>query len=465
MEEEAKEELTLFIYCDGSSKPNPGPSGYGVHMVLGSNLIKPKNIIGKYKLTTDGYITNVEFKNSKNKELLGLFKCIEIYGYEDSSDTNNMGELDAVIQSINMLDTIIDSIETKPSKLVFLLDSTYVINNIEKVRTKDFDMSSINANKTKVNKLKKMFDKIENKYDITIKKVKAHTDDLGNIRADMLATMGRLLRYKKNRSNYNIYIGDKDFWKDPNVDRDFYYMKLLFNFYPDTDIADRSYYGLNYKKENEIGKKLSMVTYNIIKTIKVNDVIYGFIKLIRDALGEHYVPYILRLNDIFNKNILRDLLIYKDDFLTIENKRHFIINTVTGVEVARELYPPALSKNVIDKFIQLDEEMIECFNNKNLIDITDLLYNIVDDKYTIKKELVNDKVIINYKYDKTKLKLLMKYDLPPRNTLKRLEKQQPKVYLIVKDIGNILEYKTIVVLNNDDAILTTNYYSNKVPKK
>jgi len=172
MEEEAKEELTLFIYCDGSSKPNPGPSGYGVHMVLGSNLIKPKNIIGKYKLTTDGYITNVEFKNSKNKELLGLFKCIEIYGYEDSSDTNNMGELDAVIQSINMLDTIIDSIETKPSKLVFLLDSTYVINNIEKVRTKDFDMSSINANRTKVNKLKKMFDKIENKYDITIK-----TDD------------------------------------------------------------------------------------------------------------------------------------------------------------------------------------------------------------------------------------------------------------------------------------------------
>jgi ribonuclease HI len=473
MSEEVKENITAFIYCDGSAGPtNPGPTGYGIHIVIASNTVKSKNVIGKYKLTPNGYMTLPEYKNRDDKTLLGLRNGIEIYGYTENSLTNNTAELDAVIEALKFLPKLESSIECKIDVLEFKLDSTYVLNSADKILHKDLSIDDVVANKDRVGLLKEEILKVKDKYEIYFSKVKAHTDDLGNNRADLLANMGRELRKKKERSNQNFFIGDVDFWKEPVVDADLYHYKQLFSFYPDVLSADRSYFGLNYKEESEFGKKISNISYTVMKVAEVNEVIFDTIKTIRDVLGDHYVPYLVRLKDLLNKNLLRDYLRYKEDFLIIEYKQHLSIKSLTGIEVARELYPPALSAIVMDKFLILESELLSYLNNDGVlpntvhVDITDLIYEKDAKGNTIiRKDLKNDKPIITYIHDNTKINMLMKYDMPPRNTLKRLEKKEPKVMLAITDLGGVIEYKTIITLNNNDAMMTSNTYSNKTVKR
>ena len=474
MDEEIKEITTAFIYCDGSAGPtNPGPTGYGVHIAIASNMVKPKNVIGKYKLTPKGYITMVEYKAMEDKTLLGFKNGIELYGYTDGSMTNNTAELDAVIQSIEFLNTIEKSIGYKIDNLEFRLDSTYVLNSAEKILYKDLNIDDVVANRDRVSLLRDKLMSIKDEYNVNFGKVKAHTDDLGNNRADLLANMGRMLRSKKDRSSYNIYIDGVYFWKDPIVDADLYHYKQLFSFYPDVLSADRSYFGLNYKDESEFGKKMSYISYTVMKVNTVNEVIFNTIKTVRDTLGEHYVPYVVRLKELLNKNILRDYLRYKEDFLYIENKKHLMVKTLTGIEIARELYPPALSAIIMDKFLILETELLTYLKDDDKLgnvvynDITDMIFESdAKGNNIIKKDIKNDKYTLVYNDNNgIKINLLMKFDLPPRNTLKRLEKKEPKVILMITDMGGMVEYKTIVTLNNGDAMLTSNSYSNKVLKR
>jgi len=465
--------VVAFVYCDGSAGPtNPGPTGYGVHITIADSKTKPKNVLGKYKLTPDGYKTTVDFKLRDDKTLLGLLHCVELYGYtDDTSTTNNTAELDAVIESISKIKHIEKTIDMKIDKLDFKCDSTYVLNAANKILNNEMDLENVVANADRIKKLSESIHSIKNDYVVSFKKVNAHTDDLGNNRADMLANMGRMLRKKPNRANFNIYIGDSDFWKDPVVDADLYHFKQLFSFYPDVVTADRSYYGLNYKKESEIGKKMSYVSYTILKTKETNKVIFDTIKTIRDVLGESYVPYIIRLKELLNKNILRDYLRYKDDYLILSNNKYLTIKTIQGEEVARELYPAGLSNIVQDKFLDYEKELHEYFKDDKVlpidyIDITDMLYTKdAKGKNILKKDIKNDKFIIKTSYEKTKINLVMKYDLPPRNTLRRLESKDPKAILMVTDKGGMIEYKILILLNNDDVILTVNAYSNKLIKK
>lgn len=465
-----KNGVTLFAYTDGSAIPNPGITGWGIHIAVGSEDGKPKTLLGKYRLVRDGYVSTTVFKNSdklKNEELAFEYG-IDIYGTSDLSETNNQAELDAITKLLDFIPDIESTIDKDIDKIIILTDSSYSLIFLEKVLNDSLDMENVKANKEHIERLDESISLLKSKYNVEARKIKAHNDDLGNERADMLANMGRILKVKNTGRDFNVVIGDKDFWKDPNIDKDVFNFKQLFNFYPDGVNTDRSYYGLNYKKESEIGKKISSVSYTIMKLGEQHEIVNDIIKLVRSELGTLFVPYVIRLQDLLNKDVVRDYLKFGTDFI-IPNKDsgHLIINTITGVEVARELYPPALSTIVKDRMSELEFELLDYqkrqLNDIEYIDITNLIFEQdAKDKTIIKKELVNDKPVIKYKYGKVTIKLKMKYDLPPRNTLKRFEKKNPKVLLVIKDLGNVLEYKTITILDNKDFILTSNIYSNKI---
>ena len=196
------------------------------------------------------------------------------------------------------------------------------------------------------------------------------------------------------------------------------------------------------------------------------------LKIIRDVLKERYVPYIIRLNDLLGKDTLRDFMRYGEDFLTIRNDRHLSIKTLTGCEIAREIYPPALSAIVTENFRTLEDELLDYVNKRRVheeitsVDITDLFYEKdAKGKNMLKKALNNDKPIISYMHNGSKINLAMKFDLPPRNTLRRLEKSNPVIMLHITDLKGLLEYKTTITLDNNDVIMTNNIYSNKILKK
>ena len=139
-------EKNIYIYTDGACRGNPGPGGWGA-------LLKYENYI----------------KEIKGGSLL---------------TTNNIMELTAVIESLNLLKF--------KSKVVVTTDSTYVKNGIttwiHNWKLKGWKTASKKPVKNK--ELWMKLDALSSKHDILWKWVKGHSGNPDNDRADFLANQG-----------------------------------------------------------------------------------------------------------------------------------------------------------------------------------------------------------------------------------------------------------------------------------
>lgn len=488
----------LIIYTDGSTRGNPGPSGSGIHSVLAIDDGKVIGVAGKYNITSHGYILRTSLKSDKlikeelkalntfpsdyeeNKNIrpLRMGPVTDIVYSNHMSRTNNQAELDAVSFALENITSLIpDGYEV--TDVLVVSDSTYVLGAMKKVMLDILDLSSVEKNIEYITRLKEAIEDIGVKFSLSVGKIKAHDGiGIGNEKADALANMGSIKRssYKPLEDIVEIIKVDKDYWKDPVFNTDLWYFKQVFNFYPDTSVQNRTYFGLNYKKNSDMGKKISGVTYTILKLNESNHIIDMLLNIMRDTLGSTYYPYILLIDNIVNKNVLRDLLRYGKDFLYVKMGAVVTIKTMSGVDVAQVMTPAGMSIAVMDKVGKLDIELDDYLDGKisdksNVFDITDLIYT-VDSKGNniIKKEILNDKFVLKFKYEHPEyravtIRLRPKLDMPIRNKLKRYEKLHPTVTLLVTHIGHIIEYKTIIKLDTGDVIYSNNVYANKMVMK
>tara|TARA_Y100001958_G_C20945950_1_gene350448 strand:- start:164 stop:604 length:441 start_codon:yes stop_codon:yes gene_type:complete len=136
----------IYIYTDGACRGNPGPGGWGALL--------------KYEKHT---------KEIKGGSLL---------------TTNNIMELTAVIESLNLLKF--------KSKVVVITDSAYVKNGIttwiHNWKLKGWKTASKKPVKNK--ELWMKLDTLSSKHDILWKWVKGHSGNPDNDRADFLANQG-----------------------------------------------------------------------------------------------------------------------------------------------------------------------------------------------------------------------------------------------------------------------------------
>ena len=139
-------EKNIYIYTDGACRGNPGPGGWGA-------LLKYEN----------------HTKEIKGGSLL---------------TTNNIMELTAVIESLNLLKF--------KSKVVVTTDSAYVKNGIttwiHNWKLKGWKTASKKPVKNK--ELWMKLDALSSKHDILWKWVKGHSGNPDNDRADFLANQG-----------------------------------------------------------------------------------------------------------------------------------------------------------------------------------------------------------------------------------------------------------------------------------
>ena len=137
----------IYIYTDGACRGNPGPGGWGA-------LLKYEN----------------HTKEIKGGSLL---------------TTNNIMELTAVIESLNLLKF--------KSKVVVITDSAYVKNGIttwiHNWKLKGWKTASKKPVKNK--ELWMKLDTLSSKHDILWKWVKGHSGNPDNDRADFLANQGK----------------------------------------------------------------------------------------------------------------------------------------------------------------------------------------------------------------------------------------------------------------------------------
>lgn len=141
----------IVIFTDGSSLGNPGPGGWGAVILFSrDNQVK------------------------------------EIGGYEDQT-TNNRMELTAAIEGLL-------AVKDEDAEIIIYTDSSYMINGITKwirgweqngwqTKTKEDVL-----NKDLWQRLDLLLKEREAKGKLEWKKVKGHSDVLGNLRADAIAT-------------------------------------------------------------------------------------------------------------------------------------------------------------------------------------------------------------------------------------------------------------------------------------
>ncbi|MEC9292412.1 MAG: ribonuclease HI [Pseudomonadota bacterium] len=135
---------TIHIYTDGACSGNPGPGGWGVYMQY----------------------------NGHEKEMSG----------HEEHTTNNRMELTAVIEALNTL--------KKPCDILLHTDSTYVMKGATEWMEGWKKREWKNAAKKPVENrdLWELLDEAMQRHTITWKWVKGHAGNVGNEKADTLAT-------------------------------------------------------------------------------------------------------------------------------------------------------------------------------------------------------------------------------------------------------------------------------------
>jgi len=488
----------IILYTDGGCNNNGQPnavSGFGAHILITDKNLKHKQIDNKYVVTDHGYMSKSDFKmlNKEKSEdrLRGIEGIIELFGFNKDSKTNNQAELDAVVESLQYLLSMsstefINNVKDYNTITVYI-DSRYTLGTIKKIEDPKFDINQIDVNKEKIMKLKNTLDKLKMiNPNIKFEKIKAHTsNNIGNIRADLMANMGKLLNIRNKEDKYKLeykFYKGSEFWSEPEIDEKL--KSLLFNkyyfYYPPNLIVKNNnhynYYGINYKEISDIGKRASDIYFNILKT-KLSD---KTLELVLENInfGNKLVnkPFLIEPKAIFSKQTLRDLINYGKNFIRFNPflNNGLVLLTLDKKEIAREVYPPTMSFELVKKFKYYEEEMFIVYDlitnegeSSNFIikDITDILF-IKDKKgrQVLKKEITNDKIPVKLKLDlnnkKRTIKVLFKYDLPPRNTLKKLEKDV-KVYVVLKKYDSFYRLSTLT-LSPDFMLYNISVYSNLI---
>ena len=132
----------LIIYTDGSSRGNPGPGGYGIVLLWGS---QKKEIAAGYRLTTNNRM-----------ELMGVIVALE-------------------------------SLTKKNIAVTICTDSQYIVNAVEKKWLDNWIRTDFKGGK-KNKDLWLRYKTIAVHFTIRFKWVKGHADNPWNNRCDELAT-------------------------------------------------------------------------------------------------------------------------------------------------------------------------------------------------------------------------------------------------------------------------------------
>jgi len=470
----------LICYTDGSCRPNPGVGGIGIHCYLTDDS-KTKAIDGKYIATNIGYMEKTLFKKSKDdvKEV-GIKKVIDIYGYDREKDTNNKAEIYAIIKTLLSFKNLkgVDKDFETVNEVLILSDSSYSLLVLKKILDND-DMSTLSANLDLVEELKNIVNELKNSgVNISFRKVLGHSGNFGNDRADLLSNMGRVLNNRTDSSVKKLFktvMKNRKEYYDIAPERNFLlHSKVLFNY--TTELPETynmvNYSGNNsaYKDETEVGKRGNDINYVVAKTKERDKDLDNIIDSLNKHVKSLVVPYVVFLDNLFNKAVFRNLQLYGHDYFDIKTDPFssviVTVKTTDDTEIAKSVYPPALTYLASLRHF----ELIEHLNNwidKNLAknisykDITDIFYELdKKDKLVFKKDIKNDHHKFDIEHRGEKIRLHVGLDTLKRNQLKKLEKHNPKVYIVFEDYDKMFKYYCIVESDLGVAIVT-NPYTNK----
>jgi ribonuclease HI len=480
------------IYTDGSAKPNPGYTGWGVHGYFYQKLPSDKKIIiAKHHIGTSyGYIHQNEIGQNPRAVPVNPILYIDGFGSGDTVGSNNAAEIDALYYSLVKInsDFIIDSLQV-------FTDSEYLRKGIVEWRAlweiNDFkrqDGTDL-SNKDKWIRLFKEIDLLLSKdVNFSVDWVKGHNDIYGNVVADRLATLATIYTTNhEQRIEFNI-TPHKDYWK-VEIDRHPFldFSRLYFNSQSKYNITGNYLLADPGKDELMIGKRIPDTSYCVLKINNGDPVIETIKKKQFEVSNDLNSIMLLRLDRVYQPDVYKYISMYGDKVLYPCGKNNVSLNFIDQKPITVEMNPTGLSIRAIEALVFLEDLLnryIELRKNPDqnterilsLEDITHFFYERVRDKKN--REVMRLKSIIDQNLElikipiqiidaqgkiiEKKVPIVLGSDILKRNGLKKIENMNPMITLLTwRESATSLRYAT-VIQTHDATGIWSNFYADRL---
>ena len=481
--------LSAVAYCDGGASPNPGPAGSGIHGYI-YHLPKEKEKptrINLYLATTVGYVHQRDLKPGHQGVVVDqYFDAVESQGIA----TNNIGEIRAVILCLS--NATLQSV----ARLHILTDSKLVVKGINEwmpnwIRNqwKKSDGESVSnlQDWQALNALLTQYKEMGGQF--TIDWILGHNNDFGNTRADMLATLG--VNYASGNQEGSSFIFDEPkTLGGPSLEvHPFMCLKrLYFNTSSDFNVPGVYYQTDGSDDKFVMGKRSSESAFSVVKLTFPDVLMESLIEAASSRISPVNSILYTRV-DRLNEKTLSSFVYRYGSRVFSSHRRNLNLNFLDRLPVVNEVKPGELPLRGIDTLAHL-EDVLDFFRDRagaktaveqtkeklyQFVDITDEFYeksikrakgNEIE-VWTLHKAFTSgsQKHIITRTLEtevgerEIQFSLLFGGDLPPRNTLKRLESLSPQMHLVVwHESPKALRYGVIV--QTDEAVgIWSNYHA------
>jgi ribonuclease HI len=492
----AEVEHGMMIYADGSAAPtNPGPSGWGMHGFLYAN-VKPKKGTGNsnWNLTAKGYIEKTHPSQKGSLGEVTPVHYVDGYGALPGIGTNNLGELHGAIAAMEHAGNY--AIKT----LHIRTDSKYVCDNadgrVEKWEAAGW-LTSTGVEPKNMQSwqhfLKTRRFLTDKGIEVKFSWVKGHDAHLGNEIADKLAGIGSLTSGQGTvRAEINTKVSE-GYWKYDNEKHPFISLpSCYFNTMKGYQTRGEYYLGNHGTEDDMLGKRMADGCYAVVRLKKEEEAI----EIVRDystVLAEGLDTIIMiRLNQLYNSETHNDVITYGSIAMPRANAYKLDLNSLQfdpaakGVRkpLTRHFEPARLAMRAVESISALIERLNAFEDNKPEFvrtDLTPILYETKEKPIGKKGDVVLTtelreqygvgfaklEVQANYQTEggvaQVPVTLVLGMDMLHRNSLKRLEKQSPKVTLITwLESPRAFRYATVVEAGEDIGIWISEYSNLRV---
>lgn len=470
--------IHMVIYTDGGCKVAGGWGLHGYIYIL-RNPTQGHGCKG-FLPTSEGYV------NGCKESDVTVLHYIDGHGSVGLRSTNNEAELMGFYKALELIDKL------KPKTVLFRPDSEYVLNGATKwlelwirdgwTRKGGNPIANLELWK-KVNTLQERVAKTTNCY---WSWVKGHSDDIGNNKADVSASLGVNL----GLNGYDVSsIGHSDikgYWS-PDVT----YCKMLSEpkWYFSSNrsnqrvIGDKEYsiyyQGTHTDNIDTLGKPISDCVYSVV-ALNSPDKVLEAIQVKQDSL-ERDVQGVVIVGEL--GNILKPLVydgISKNGAMGL----YRVPGTAELIDpqklpITTELITPRLAFRAVDCLNQLSYKLLDYLEGKLvkngiLNDVTDHIYDtsLVKDKEVTKLKIsagaldavltLPIKFMGNSGEKEVSRAFTVGLDLPRRNTLNNAVEYKPKVYILTwPEPGEVNAFRYACILETTQGVgIWAAYYSN-----
>lgn len=480
------------IYTDGSAKPNPGNTGWGVHGYFYNipEVVKRK-VVAKFHLaTTYGYIHQNELGQNPRAILVDPVEYMDGFGSGEKNGSNNSAEVDALYYSLTKINT-----DYTITALQVFTDSEYLRKGIVEWRVmwernnyirQD---GTILGNKEKWIRLFKEIDLLVSKdIKFSVDWVKGHNDIFGNVVADRLATLAMLYTTKnEHRVEFDI-ASHSDYWRSeverhPFID----FSKLYFNSQKQYNIIGQYFLADPGKDELAIGKKTSDTSYCVLRIDNGDPVIETVKAKQMDVSRDANAIMLMRLDRLYSPDVYKYIAGHGDIVLYPNGFNDASLNFIDKKPITIERNPAGLSIKAIEALVFLEDLMEryvaikqDCSNQTGRIvaleDITKHFFEMVPDKKGTPKTKLRVEIDNTLECIKIPLQIIAKdgktieknipivfgSDILRRNGLKKLENLDPVITLLTwYESPTSIRYATVIQTQGALGIWS-NYYADRI---